>query len=62
MKTWFCSICFMYDCQKHKMDPKCQQNSYQYISHKNKKSESDHISNIIKLLEFYERFKNGDPI
>lgn len=22
MKTWYCTLCMRYDCEKHKLDPK----------------------------------------
>lgn len=62
MKTWYCPICTSYDCDKHKLENKVADYSYQYISEKNKKGSADHIVSIVKLLKFYNSIKNGDEL
>jgi hypothetical protein len=59
MKTWYCAICMCYDCEKHKPSPKVTANKSEYISRKNKISETQHIQQIIKLLRFYEGLKDA---
>lgn len=37
MKTWYCAICFSYDCLKHKLENKVADYKYEYVSEKNRK-------------------------
>lgn len=47
-----------YDCEKHKLEDKTSQRQYNHVSEKSKKTEAEHIQNIIKLLKVYEELKN----
>ena len=51
-KTLYCSLCFVYDCGKHKIQFLAEQKNYQYVHPQNVKIKEEHIEKAIELISY----------